>query len=49
MAILNLALKYSWFAFLATLANLLVQEVSTRLYVADYSLIAAMTLGTPAC
>ncbi len=46
MAIMNLALKYSLFALLATLANLLVQEISTRLYSADYFLIAAMIFGT---
>jgi putative flippase GtrA len=46
MAIVQLTLKYSFFAVLATLANLLAQEFSIRLYAGVYGITVAMIAGT---
>lgn len=41
-----IAIKYSFFAALATLANLLAQEISFSIYVGPYSIYLAMAFGT---
>ena len=46
MTTVHLALKYSGFAVLATLANLLAQEISIRLYADSYAVVVAMLMGT---
>jgi len=46
MTIVHLALKYSGFAVLATLANLLAQEILIRLYADSYAIVVAMLAGT---
>jgi len=46
MAIVNLTIKYSFFAVIATLTNLAAQEVSVQLYTGIYSLYLAMLAGT---
>jgi|TARA_B100000315_G_C14157458_1_gene398476 putative flippase GtrA len=46
MTTVHLALKYSGFAVLATLANLLAQEISIRLYADSYAIVVAMLVGT---
>lgn len=46
MNLVHLALKYSLFALLATLANLAAQELSIRQYQGSYAIYLAMGLGT---
>ncbi|MDP6535851.1 MAG: GtrA family protein [Gammaproteobacteria bacterium] len=46
MTTLHLALKYTGFAVLATVANLLAQETSIRLYADGYAIMVAMLAGT---
>lgn len=43
---MTLALKYSCFAVVATLANLLAQEISIQAYSAAYALYVSMACGT---
>lgn len=46
LAAMRLAFKYSLFAVLATLANLLAQEISIQTYSAAYALYVSMAMGT---
>jgi putative flippase GtrA len=43
---MNLALKYTIFAVLATLANIGSQDLALRIYSADYSIMLSVFVGT---
>jgi len=43
---MKIAVQYTIFAAIATLMNIMAQDISTRIYTQDYSLIVSVLVGT---